>query len=138
MQYKYYPLEAKPFGSNKKRLLWRPIIEVILISNNKLVSHPILLDTGADVSLFKANVADLLGIKPTSGKRKKVRGIGNTEISGFEHPFNIRVPGLKIVKTKAVFTNDLPKYSVSIAGNLGFFDKFKVTFDSKNKTIGVS
>lgn len=137
MKYKYYPLNARPFGSTRVKTIWRPIIEAIFIKNKIYISHHILLDSGADVNLFRSEVAEALGIKINSGKKKKAKGIGDTPIKGYEHSFNIRIPGLRAVKTKAIFTNDLPDYAVSIAGNLGFFDKFKVSFDYKRKEIEV-
>ena len=44
---------------------------------------------------------------------------------------------MRAFKASIIFSNQIPKYSLGVLGNEGFFNKFKVEFDYKNKQIDV-
>ena len=51
-----------------------------------------IVDSGANVSLFQYEVADLLGIKATEGKKIPLSGIGG-KIHGYLHKIPIQIGG---------------------------------------------
>jgi hypothetical protein len=81
MKYNYKPEEV-PIStrSNRTKMVWRPIIPVILMKGKKLVGYEALIDSGADHNVFHADLARILGIKITSGKGRKIFGISGVSI----------------------------------------------------------
>lgn len=135
----YYLFEVKfTPGSKRKKRVWRPVIEVILLKNDKFLSHPVLIDSGADYNLFRGEIAEIFGLKLTSGNKRIIYGLGNQPIKGYKHKIQLRLPGLDTVDTKAIFSKQLSEHAHGVLGNVGFFDKFTVEFDYNNKTIEVS
>src|SRR3989344_6000303 len=130
MQYHYYSfdVEFSP-GTKRKKTLWRPIIEIILLYGKRVISYPVLIDSGADYNIFHSGVADALGIKLTSGKKRRIYGLGEQPIKGYEHKIDLKMVGLRSVQSKAIFTKELSDHAFGVLGNEGFFSHFRVRFD---------
>lgn len=138
MQYPYYAFEVKfSKNSDRKKTIWRPVVEVILLNKRKLVSYPVLIDSGADYNIFHSGVADALGIKLLTGKKRLIYGLGEQSIKGYECKVELKMVGLESISTKAIFTKELSDHAFGVLGNSGFFNHFKVEFDYKEKTIEV-
>jgi len=138
MKFKYKPEEVPVTPtSNRFKLVWRPIIPIILIKGKKFVGYEALIDSGADYNIFHGDLADILGIKLTKGKSRKVYGLSGQPIKGYIHVVEIKLAEMRAFKTSIIFSNQIPKYSLGVLGNEGFFNKFKVQFDYKNKQIEV-
>ena len=130
MQYRYYSFEVEiSAGTRRKKTVWRPIVEVILLHGKRIVSYPVLIDSGADYNIFHSVVAEALGINLTSRRKRKLYGLGGQPIKGYEHKINIKMVGLRTVESKAIFTKELPGHAFGVLGNEGFFDHFEVRFD---------
>jgi len=139
MQYHYHSFEVKFSPSSKRRkTVWRPVIEIILLYAKRLVSYPVLIDSGADYNVFHSGVADALGINLVSRKKRKIYGLGEQPLKGYEHKVGLRMVGLKTIETKAIFTRELSSHAFGVLGNEGFFNHFKVQFDYKKKIIDVN
>src|SRR3989344_4525977 len=139
MRYRYYPFKAKlTTKNNRTKTIWRPVIDVIFLNGKKFVSYPVLLDTGADYNILHSEIGEMLGLKINTGKKRDLFGMGNQPIVGYEQKISFKLPGLKSTETAAIFSDELSVDSHAVLGNSGFFDKFKVTFDYKNKIIEVS
>ena len=138
MQYPYYSFEVK-FSKNTERekTVWRPIVEIILLHKEKIVSYPVLIDSGADYNIFDSGVAEALEIKYTQGKKRQIYGLGAQPIKGYECSLDIRMFGLKTVHTKAIFTKELSSHAFGVLGNDGFFNHFRVEFNYTKKIIDV-
>ena len=138
MKFKYKPEEVPVTPtSSRVKLVWRPIIPIILIKDKKFVGYEALIDSGADYNIFHGDLADILGIKLTKGKSRKVYGLSGKPIKGYIHVVEIKPVGMRAFKASIIFSNQIPKYSLGVLGNEGFFNKFKVQFDYKNRQIEV-
>lgn len=135
MKFPYRELELQPSpASKKKRKVLRPIIPVILVYNERMVGYEALIDSGADYNILDAGIADVLGIRVTSGHKRQIAGIGGHKIKGYEHDLFLKVAG-KQYRTKVVFSKEIPPHSFGVLGNQGFFNHFRVNFDYRRKTI---
>lgn len=103
----------------------------------KIVGYETLIDSGADHNIFHGEVAEVLGIKLTTGKKRKILGISGGPIKGYIHNIEIKPVSMDSFRTPVIFSNQLSPHSQAILGNTGFFDRFKVTFDYKNKSIDI-
>ena len=128
MKFKYQEFEVKPSPATKrKKVIYRPIIPVILFYRKGMVGYQAIVDSGSDYCIFESQVADYLNIKLTSGNKRKIIGIGGREIKGYENKVTFLIAG-KQYKTNAIFSRQIPPDSFGVLGNKGFFDHFEVTF----------
>lgn len=112
----------------------RPIIEIIVKSENKFAIYPVLIDSGADYCIFNIELAKALGIKLTK-KRTGFRGVGKEKIQGFWGNVEIKI-GNHTYQTKAIFAN-ISQFGHGILGQQGFFDHFDVKLSYQGQTIEI-
>ena len=90
------------------------------------------MDSGADISLIPESVGEALGFSTGESDLREVRSVSG-------HFIKIAVKNVKICIGRRIFnvrigwalTEDVPL----LLGRLDVFDKFKITFDEKNKTV---
>lgn len=135
ISFPYKQIEVKPFLSSSKVLtIFRPIIPIVIIYKQKLVTFEAMIDSGADSNVFHGDVAAYLGIKLTAGSKHNISGISGNPIKGYEHMVTLRING-RHFNSKIVFSNQIPNNAIAVLGNRGFFDKFLVKFDYRNQLV---
>lgn len=114
----------------------RPIVDVGL-SYNRGAKQNIyaLIDSGADYCLFGKQIGELLGIQVRKGKYMPMTGISGKKQHGYLHKITVTIGGWDI-EINAVFLSDddLP---MSLLGQVGFFEKTKISFDYEKGEIEV-
>ncbi len=121
--------------------VYKPLIRVRL---NYLKTHKVtlpvtaLIDSGADVCFCSDLIAAWLGIQ--LDKIRKVEEFTAANGQTFKtKPETIRLMIDDIsYDCKLYFTDVLPRHTPIILGQIGFFDRFKITFDSKKEIIQIS
>lgn len=91
-----------------------------------------LVDSGANVSIFEASIADKLGITIESGKQIPLQGIGG-RIIAYEHVVPIQVGSLEF-NCKIAFSREY-FVSLNLLGRDNFFSHFFVIIDEKKKEV---
>lgn len=112
----------------------RPIIQIIVRSENNFAIYPVLIDSGADYCIFNIELAKALGIKLTK-KRTNFRGVGKDKVKGFWGEVEIKL-GDHSYKTKAIFA-EISQFGHGILGQQGFFDRFDVKLSYQKQTIEI-
>jgi hypothetical protein len=109
-----------------------PIVSVSL-SNKKLSTKTsALIDSGASISIFSETVANTLNINIESGEKRVLGGVGG-RIVGYVHNVKIKVAGKSFI-CPVVFSREY-NVSINLLGRDTFFEKFRITFDEKEKTV---
>jgi len=108
-----------------------PKIKVLIGSKNKWTSELVLLDSGADISLFTRKLGERIGIDIESGEHRWFKGIGNG-IYVYLHNIEIKMDE-DIVKIEAAFAQDR-SWDINIIGRKDFFDSTNIKF-LRNKEI---
>jgi len=110
--------------------IFRPIIPVEVGFNNFFVQYEVLVDSGADLCIFDAEIGEILGMKINSGKPQKVAGITGAQSEVYYlHKIQVKVGGHEY-KIEAGFLPNLnSRYNYGVVGQKGFFDLFVVKFD---------
>ncbi len=114
--------------------IFKPIIPIEIRYQGKAIIYEVLIDSGADLCIFDAEIGDILGIDVIKGRPEKVGGITGVMQTYYVHRVTIVVEH-RTFQTEVGFLPNMPKFSYGIVGQMGFFDQFKVTFNYKNKTI---
>jgi len=106
----------------------RPVIPVEIIHNGTGVSYEVLVDSGADLCIFDAQVGEILGIDVEKGEKNLVSGVTGSPEPYYVHPITIKVGGWSY-KIKAGFKPNTSRLNYGVVGQNGFFDIFVVKFD---------
>lgn len=112
-----------------------PIVPVTISYKLKKADTSALIDSGATISIFKEDVADLLGIKIENGEEIFMGGVGG-RIKGYLHKLDMEVASKKF-KIPVIFSYEY-LVSLNLLGRDTFFPNFSITFTEKDKifTLG--
>lgn len=106
----------------------RPYAEITIGHQGNEEPYLALVDSGADINVFSASLANDLGINLKNGRPLSVRGATGESETFYMHPITINVAGVAF-ETEAAFA-DIPHLELAgLAGQRGFFDQFRITFD---------
>jgi hypothetical protein len=90
------------------------------------------IDSGADLSLFRRNDADLLGLKLTEGEYHPIMGVGRTFIPAYIHTIKMKIGDQELnVKEAFADSDEVPR----LLGRTNIFPHFKITFNEQKLTI---
>lgn len=115
--------------------VFRPVIPIEVIDQDKTVDYEVLIDSGADSNIFSAGIADILGIDLTTGNRGEIAGITAESKPIYFHHIDIKVGGHLYKNIRAGFLKEMGQYAYGVVGQKGFFDIFVVKFDLTRKEI---
>ena len=112
----------------------RPIIPIELSHKNVTVPYAVLVDSGADLCIFDAEIAEILGISLTSGTKKEFSGVTGRKAIMHIHSVEAKIGGWPH-RIEAGFSKEMGPYGYGIVGQKGFFDKFVIKFDYQKEII---
>jgi len=120
-----------PYKSDAKGNFF-PVISVSIKAGKAKKTFSALVDSGATVSIFRAEVADVLRVKLESGKEIYLGGVGG-HIKVYLHRLKIEIAGRKFT-CPVVFSREY-LVSFNLLGREGFFKKFRIIFEEKNNQL---
>lgn len=121
-----FPYKGDPSGKNF------PIIPITLETAGKKREFFALIDSGATISIFRGEVADILGIDIEKGKEIYLGGIGG-RIKGYIHRIKIEVSGKRFI-CPIVFSKEY-HVSFNLLGREVFFKKFRIIFEEQKNFL---
>ena len=101
-----------------------PIIPITLIKENVEIDIDALVDSGANISVFREEIAECLEIAIEDGEEILLQGLGG-KIVGYIHELNVRVDGEEFPCT-IVFSKVLT-IGLNILGREGFLNISKLS-----------
>ncbi len=113
----------------------RPVIPIEIHHGDVGLRYEVLVDSGADMNIMSAEIAEALGIDVKSGEKKSVGGITGERQPFYVHNIQIRVGGWVYSDVEVGFMLDMPNYGYGVVGQRGFFEFFKVIFDLQKEEI---
>ena len=124
------------FSYKKYNGILRPVIPIKLKNKNKEIGYQVLVDSGADFSLFNAEIGEAIGIDVKSGELKTIFGVGGKTSLYYLHTIIIEV-GDKDYEIEAGFMPDVAGRIMpyGLVGQRGFFENFIVRFDLLKEEI---
>ena len=109
-----------------------PIIPIKIGYGAVLYDLHALIDSGSTLSLFKSDVAQILGIHYKSGKPVMVSTVQSSFLV-YVHTLHVQVESKKIVCQ--IGFSDAFQGCVNLLDRMGFFDHFLITFDERHKRV---
>jgi len=114
----------------------RPVIPIKVKNGASEIGYQVLVDSGADLCLFDAQIGEILGIDVKSGQGREVFGVGGKASIYYLHKITIEVGGWSY-GIEAGFMPGVGGRTIphGIVGQNGFFDLFIVKFDLLKEEI---
>ena len=108
----------------------RPVISIKLKTETNTIDYEVLVDSGADLCIFHAEIGELLGIDVTKGKPQEVFGVGGKASIYYLHKIKLEVGGWPY----EIVAGFMPEVAgrvmrYGLVGQNGFFENFVVKFD---------
>ncbi|MDO9098017.1 MAG: hypothetical protein Q7U60_07835 [Candidatus Methanoperedens sp.] len=111
-------------NSSSLGIVHRPIMKVGLRdANGELFELGVLVDSGADISIFSRRIGDIMGITVEKGEEKIFRGIVG-EIIAYVHKVPISINGREVETRVAFALSEVP----NLLGRLDIFKNFEISF----------
>lgn len=107
-------------------IVTRPVLS-IHVAFKQRVAYEALMDSGADYSIFHAEIGEAIGLEVRKGHRIIFTGVSGAAQEGFRHPVKLEV-GTWRLPCSVVFAYGL-KIPYGILGQAELFDWFVVVFD---------
>ena len=131
----YKSFQATPLVPFPNRqFVHRPVVDILLMFGNKSIEYQVLVDSGADFCIFHTEMANILGIPVTQGKRMTFYGTGGIPQAAYFNDIRMEIYGWQM-DLYAGFSSEMKSLPYGILGQTGFFDQFKVEFDYQNKRL---
>jgi len=135
LPYRPYPIPQSNKLELTKSELLRPVIELTLKDKkNAEIRYLALVDSGADYCLFHGFLGEQIGLNVKKGKALNFYGTSGRSQIAYFHEITFTIQGKEITTTVG-FSYGIESLSVGLLGQNGFFDKFTIRFDLKNKLI---
>ncbi len=130
-----FPYVYLPAGGN--RYIGLPIITIELQNNEQKQKYLCLIDSGADYSLFDAEIGEAIGLDIKNGIAVRSKGINkNIVAEAYMHRISYSVGDIQC-EADVAFTYDLST-AHGILGRNGFFNHFLVVIDEKKQEVEIS
>jgi len=122
-----------PYGKFNRRFL--PIVPIEL-KNEQWVIFDAYVDSGASYSVFHTDVARILSINLERGRKTYVTVGDGSQIIVYLHKIEVLFAGEQFVATIG-FSRNLG-IGFNLIGMKDVFDRFKITFDNRNRILEVT
>lgn len=113
----------------------RPIIPIELKAKN-IITHEVLVDSGADTCIFDAQIGEILGLPVKSGFKQAIVGVTGKEEPFYLHRITIGVGGNYFnAEVGFMYGFYLKQLGYGIVRQSGFFSNFLVLFDYRKQVV---
>lgn len=112
----------------------RPVIPIELRYGHRSVPYEVLVDSGADINIFDAEIGVLAGIDVEGGKPCTLGGVTGAVENFYMHTVTLAVSGTTFRATVG-FLPGMTRFGYGVVGQKGFFDIFTVKFDFLKEEI---
>lgn len=135
LKFEYRRFPAEPSEAYPRRFsAIRPVIPITLINGDDKISCLAIIDSGADLCIFHAEMGEQIRIDIESGKLQNFTGISGQQKTAYFHDIKIEVGGHEF-DCFVGFSRDISDMPYEMLGQVGFFSLFNVTLDFCRKKI---
>jgi predicted aspartyl protease len=115
-------------NSSSLGIVYRPIVKVGLRDEDgELFELSVLVDSGADISIFSRRIGDIMGIDVEKGDEKIFRGIVG-ELIAYVHKIPISINDREVETRVAFALSEVP----NLLGRLDIFKNFEISFKKED------
>jgi hypothetical protein len=134
MRFRYTDI---PNSQNPQKPFSRPYLIIRLLNGDNHKDVISLVDSGADICLFHADIGRMLGIEIEAGSELAFQGVSGVREVSYLHRVGLGVRGLSPITLDVAFTNSMA-VGTGLLGQHGFFEQFEINFELSQKRFEVS
>ena len=136
--YRPYPIPPGNKLDPKQSSFLRPVVDLRLQTlDGGEIGYSAIIDSGADYCLFHGVIGEQLGLDVKKGKALSFYGTGGRKQTAYFHQITFSLDETQIT-AQIGFCYGIECLSVGLLGQIGFFDRFKISFDLKNDLIEIN
>ena len=135
MRLPYKKLPLRPVPPARRSFVRRPVIPVHILHAGRGVACEALLDSGADFSIFHAEIADAMGLDLRKAEPVRFSGVSGSGCRGRRRNVTLELAGHRI-RCAVVFADGL-NLPYAILGQAEVFRRFVITFDGKEGWVDI-
>ena len=125
------------FPTRNGSFLSKPLLEIEISANGITNKQRAIVDSGADMTMMRADIAEVLDIDKSKCNITKVGGISGPPVDCFVCDVNIKVEHFDEPFTASVLF--VPNLNVNVLlGQDDFFKNFRVKFEKDHNTFEIS
>ena len=117
-------------------IFYKPVVPVNFKFRDKTIAYQALIDTGADMTIIHAEIAQQLGIDLDKCDKHTFGGIGG-QCSGYLVKIDLEIGGIIFKNVPVIFSDDIAPFGFGILGHQGLFDKVKLVFELGKKQFEI-
>ena len=115
------------------RGIFAPMVNLEIWASGRWVVCEAYIDSGATYSIFHADIAEQLGLDYKKGRRILVKVGDGGLIPVYLHKLPVKFANVKF-NAPLGFSENLG-VGFNLLGRIGFFDRFRICFDDKNRVV---
>lgn len=134
--FEYFPTPTRDSETGKVFQIYRPFIPIqVSADNEKTYAFRALVDSGSDRNLLPAAFGVTIGLNIKNGIKRKIGGIGNSQILAYTWEIKLTVLGLSPA-TFITFADFSYEQQIPLLGRDGFFNLFRsIEFRERRKLL---
>ena len=138
MTFPYRRIPQTPPSAVFGDVLLRPIIPLTMSWGGASRPYWALVDSGADLCTFDAELGELLGLDVRSGKQVWFGGVQEADLAhAYLHDVFLNISGQQH-QTTVAFSYDLSYQTYGLLSQTRIFDQYLVNFDYTNEVIDIT
>lgn len=129
--YRRYRIQT---ASDQIKIVYRPVVPILIHGPNASIELVALVDTGADFTMLPWKLVDLLGVSLDHSRPAEVTGFGDPTVTAVPAEVELEVGRGRTTyrwRTEAYFADQ----EFLLLGYEGFLEFFIATFDGAEKTL---
>ncbi len=111
-----------------------PLIPIRIYHGESSIRTYALVDSGSTLSVFRAEIADSLGVSIEKGERMVLQS-ANAPLVVYVHKLRAELNG-ESFQLRVAFSEDLLT-SFNMLGREGFFERFRVIFSERERVLTI-
>lgn len=134
MKFAYRPYQVRLVKGKPLQTVWRPIVQVLLHGPLGSVRLNVLLDSGADHTLFPREFADALGIEIRDDQPGSIRGVGGKPLTAWYGDADLEIVGQEGSHRWHAPIQFAP-VNIALLGQLGCLEFFKANLNYADRVF---
>ena len=120
-----------------QRPFQRPYLIVSLINVGRRKDVISLVDSGADLCLFHADIGRMIGIAIEAAPKLAFQGVSGAQEVAYLHRVDLVVKRLSAITLEGGFTDSMA-VGTGLLGQRGFFEQFDINFQLDQRSFEVT
>ena len=118
-----------------EKSVYRPVVTARVNYESATIVAQFLVDSGADFSILRKDVAQALGMPLSGGERREIHGINRVAVKCYARKVFLSMPVFERPFESIVYISKDLQPLYNLLGRDNFFIQYRVGFDQKERKL---